>query len=65
MFIKWSLFQKNKSLSHNTLICLFFMGIFINVSVFLQYLLKVNEIKLKKGVDFLQNLIQYYHAQCK
>lgn len=30
-----------------------------------QYLIKVNEIKTKKGVDLLQNLIKYYHAQCK
>lgn len=30
-----------------------------------QYLLKVNEIKTKKGVDLVQNLIKYFHAQCK
>lgn len=36
--------------------CLFFV---------FQYLIKVNEIKTKKGVDLLQNLIKYYHAQCK
>ncbi|XP_028288625.1 arf-GAP with SH3 domain, ANK repeat and PH domain-containing protein 1 isoform X5 [Parambassis ranga] len=29
-----------------------------------EYLIKVNEIKTKKGVDLLQNLIKYYHAQC-
>uniref|UniRef100_A0A8C9WNR0 ArfGAP with SH3 domain, ankyrin repeat and PH domain 2 n=1 Tax=Scleropages formosus TaxID=113540 RepID=A0A8C9WNR0_SCLFO len=29
-----------------------------------EYLLKVNEIKVKKGVDLLHNLIKYYHAQC-
>uniref|UniRef100_H2MJY0 ArfGAP with SH3 domain, ankyrin repeat and PH domain 2a n=1 Tax=Oryzias latipes TaxID=8090 RepID=H2MJY0_ORYLA len=29
-----------------------------------EYLLKVNEIKIKKGVDLLQNLIKYFYAQC-
>ncbi|XP_062842036.1 arf-GAP with SH3 domain, ANK repeat and PH domain-containing protein 1 isoform X2 [Trichomycterus rosablanca] len=29
-----------------------------------EYLIKVNEIKTRKGVDLLQNLIKYYHAQC-
>ncbi|KAF6721788.1 Arf-GAP with SH3 domain, ANK repeat and PH domain-containing protein 2 [Oryzias melastigma] len=29
-----------------------------------EYLLKVNEIKIKKGVDLLQNLVKYFYAQC-
>ncbi|XP_050731390.1 arf-GAP with SH3 domain, ANK repeat and PH domain-containing protein 2-like isoform X3 [Eriocheir sinensis] len=29
------------------------------------YLIKVNEIKTKKGVEFLQKLVEYYHAYCK
>uniref|UniRef100_A0A8B9J4Q4 ArfGAP with SH3 domain, ankyrin repeat and PH domain 2 n=1 Tax=Astyanax mexicanus TaxID=7994 RepID=A0A8B9J4Q4_ASTMX len=29
-----------------------------------EYLLKVNEIKTKKGVDLVHNLIKYFHAQC-
>uniref|UniRef100_A0A671NXX6 Arf-GAP with SH3 domain, ANK repeat and PH domain-containing protein 2-like n=1 Tax=Sinocyclocheilus anshuiensis TaxID=1608454 RepID=A0A671NXX6_9TELE len=33
------------------------------VFVLLVYLIKVNEIKVKKGVDLLQNLIKYFHAQ--
>ncbi|KAL3289796.1 hypothetical protein HHI36_023188 [Cryptolaemus montrouzieri] len=28
-----------------------------------EYLIKYNEIKTKKGVDLLQNLVEYYHAQ--
>ena len=30
-----------------------------------QYLIKVNEIKTKKGVDLLQHLVEYYQAQTK
>ncbi|XP_053309041.1 arf-GAP with SH3 domain, ANK repeat and PH domain-containing protein 2-like isoform X2 [Spea bombifrons] len=29
-----------------------------------EYLIKVNEIKSKKGADFLQNLIKHYTSQC-
>ncbi|KAK6630328.1 hypothetical protein RUM44_004995 [Polyplax serrata] len=28
-----------------------------------EYLLKVNEIKTKKGIELLQHLVEYYHAQ--
>ena len=30
-----------------------------------QYLVKVNEIKTKKGVDLLQHLVDFHHAQDK
>ena len=30
-----------------------------------EYLLRVNEIRTKKGVDLLQHLIKYYHSQHK
>ena len=30
-----------------------------------QYLMRVNEVKTKKGVDLLQHLVEYYHAQHK
>ena len=29
------------------------------------YLIKANEIKTKKGVELLQHLVDYYHAQCR
>lgn len=32
---------------------------------FLQYLIKFNEIKTKKGIELLQHLVEYYHAQNK
>ena len=35
------------------------------VWMFKQYLLKVNDIKSKKGADLLQHLVEYYHAQMK
>lgn len=31
--------------------------------VSLQYLIKFNEIKTKKGIELLQHLVEYYHAQ--
>lgn len=30
-----------------------------------QYLIKFNEIKTKKGIELLQHLVEYYHAQNK
>jgi hypothetical protein len=33
--------------------------------VLFQYLIKVNEIKTKKGIELLQHLVEYYHAQTK
>lgn len=30
-----------------------------------EYLLKVNDIKTKKGVELLQHLVEYYHAQLR
>lgn len=30
-----------------------------------EYLIKVNEIKTKKGIELLQHLVEYYHAQTK
>lgn len=32
-------------------------------SLFMQYLIKANEVKVKKGVELVQHLIEYYHAQ--
>lgn len=32
---------------------------------FPQYLIRVNEIKTKRGVDLLQNLIKHYHSHNK
>ncbi|XP_077443196.1 arf-GAP with SH3 domain, ANK repeat and PH domain-containing protein 2-like [Stigmatopora argus] len=29
-----------------------------------EYLLKVNDIKVKKGGEFVENLVKYFHAQC-
>lgn len=45
--------------------CLLIFNMYVKIPFTLQYLIKVNEIKTKKGVDLLQNLIKYYHAQCK
>ena len=43
---------------HSLIVFLFFFSS-------LQYLMKVNEIKTKKGVELLQHLLEYYHAQHK
>lgn len=31
----------------------------------LQYLIKYNDIKTKKGIELLQHLVEFYHAQNK
>lgn len=38
---------------------------FSNAFFLFQYLIKYNEIKTKKGIDLLQSLVEYYHAQTK
>lgn len=35
----------------------------MKISFFFQYLIKFNEIKTKKGIELLQHLVEYYHAQ--
>lgn len=30
-----------------------------------QYLIKFNDIKTKKGIELLQHLVEFYHAQSK
>lgn len=44
-----------------------YLQVLLNVvaSVSLQYLIKFNEIKTKKGIELLQHLVEYYHAQNK
>lgn len=39
--------------------------IYFFASFTLQYLIKFNEIKTKKGIELLQHLVEYYHAQNK
>lgn len=41
------------------------MYIFLFFFFLLQYLIKFNEIKTKKGIELLQHLVEYYHAQNK
>lgn len=31
----------------------------------IQYLIKYNDIKTKKGIELLQHLVEFYHAQNK
>lgn len=47
-----------KPLHTFTILALMFILLF-------QYLIKYNEIKTKKGIDLLQSLVEYYHAQTK
>lgn len=39
-------------------------SILINFVIF-QYLIKYNDIKTKKGIELLQHLVEFYHAQNK
>ena len=36
-----------------------------NVLVIFQYFIKVNEIRMKKGVELLQHLVDFYQAQAQ
>ena len=53
----------NPNITHETTCIHFFF--FIDLYLLFQYLIKVNEIKTKKGVEFLQKLVEYYYAYCK
>lgn len=50
------------TLSFRASLCLFDI-VGLDSSLFFQYLIKFNEIKTKKGIELLQHLVEYYHAQ--
>uniref|UniRef100_A0A8B9KYC4 ArfGAP with SH3 domain, ankyrin repeat and PH domain 1b n=1 Tax=Astyanax mexicanus TaxID=7994 RepID=A0A8B9KYC4_ASTMX len=65
-FVKFSTLTKElsallKNLVNKPKMFHFLLFTFLWTFLPLQYLIKVNEIKTKKGVDLLQNLIKYYH----